>query len=170
MKKFLLLLCVVVGLYFAYQVVSEKSLPANIKIDRLIVRKSDRKLEAYAKGELVKIYPISLGKQPVGDKQYEGDNKTPEGRYIINDKNPHSGYYKNLGISYPNAADRREAKSLGKPVGGDIKIHGLPNKMPIIGRWHRIMDWTAGCMAVTNDEMEELYKAVPLGTPIEILP
>jgi murein L,D-transpeptidase YafK len=170
LKKILLLLCIVACLYIAYQVVSDKSLPVNTKIDKLVVRKSDRKLEAYANGELVKTYTIALGAQPIGDKQHEGDNKTPEGRYTIDDRNPNSGYYKNLGVSYPNAADRREAAKLGKPVGGDIKIHGLPNKMPFIGRWHRLMDWTAGCMAVTNDEMEELYKAVPIGTPIEILP
>ncbi|WP_237717748.1 murein L,D-transpeptidase family protein [Pontibacter sp. BAB1700] len=149
---------------------SERSLPEGIKIDHLVVHKSERKLEAYSKGELVKSYSISLGKTPVGDKQYEGDNKTPEGRYTINDKNLNSAYYKNLGVSYPNAANRREAARLGKPVGGDIKIHGLPNKMPFIGRMHRLLDWTAGCMAVTNDEMEELYRAVPVGTPIEIKP
>jgi murein L,D-transpeptidase YafK len=170
LKKLLLLLGIMAGLYYAYQSITKKSLPANIKIDKIIVYKSDHKLIAYSKGAIVKTYTIALGKEPIGDKQYQGDNKTPEGIYIINDKNPNSGYYKNLGVSYPNAADRREAAKLGKPVGGDIKIHGLPNKMPFIGRWHRLMDWTAGCMAITNDEMEELYQAVPVGTPIEILP
>jgi murein L,D-transpeptidase YafK len=149
---------------------SINSLPGNSKIDKLVVRKGERKLEAYAHGRLIKTYTISLGKEPSGDKQFEGDNKTPEGKYIINDKNPNSGYYKNLGISYPNNADRLEATNLGKPVGGDIKIHGLPNKMPFIGRWHRLLDWTAGCVAVTNGEMEELYQAVSVGTSIEILP
>jgi murein L,D-transpeptidase YafK len=85
-------------------------------------------------------------------------------------KNPNSAYYKNLGVSYPNAKDRREADRLGKPVGGDIKIHGLPNQMPFIGKCHRLIDWTAGCMAFTNDEIDELYNAVPIGTPILILP
>lgn len=170
MKKLLFLFIIVVGAYYGYLLLSERSLPEGTKIDRLVVHKSERRLEAYSKGELVKSYSVSLGKTPVGDKQHEGDNKTPEGRYTINDKNPNSDYYKNLGVSYPNAADRREAIRLGKPVGGDIKIHGLPNKIPFIGRWHRLIDWTAGCMAVTNDEMEELYQAVPVGTPIEILP
>ncbi|MBX0333005.1 L,D-transpeptidase family protein [Pontibacter sp. HSC-14F20] len=170
MKKLLLLFIIFVGAYYGYLVLSERSLPEGTKIDRLVVHKSERRLEAYSRGELVKSYTISLGKTPVGDKQHEGDNKTPEGRYTINGKNPHSAYYKNLGVSYPNAADRREAKRLGKPVGGDIKIHGLPNKMPFIGKWHRLMDWTAGCMAVTNDEMEELYQTVPVGTPIDIKP
>lgn len=170
MKKLLLLLFMAAGIYYGYLALSEQALPDNIKIDRLVMHKSERRLEAYSKGELVKSYSVSLGKAPVGDKQYEGDNKTPEGRYTINDKNPNSGYYKNLGVSYPNAADRREAIRLGKPAGGDIKMHGLPNKLLFIGRWHRLIDWTAGCMAVTNDEMEELYQAVPVGTPIEILP
>lgn len=149
---------------------SLRPLPKGTKVDKLVVKKSERRLEAYSKGELLKTYTVSLGKQPLGDKQYEGDNRTPEGRYTINDKNPHSGYYKNLGVSYPNTADRREARQLGKPVGGDIKIHGLPNQLPYIGKWHRLWDWTAGCMALTNDEMEELYQAVPVGTVIEILP
>ncbi|GAA4435578.1 hypothetical protein GCM10023188_27620 [Pontibacter saemangeumensis] len=120
------------------------------------MRKSERRLEAYAKGELVKNYTIALGKQPEGDKQFQGDNKTPEGFYTINDKNPYSGYHKNLCISYPNASDRREAALLGQPVGSNIRIHGLPNKMPFIGKWHRFIDWTAGCIAVTNDEIDEL--------------
>lgn len=118
----------------------------------------------------MKTYRISLGKKPVGDKQFEGDNKTPEGLYTINDKNPHSGYHRNLGVSYPNASDRRKAAQLGKPVGGSIKIHGLPNKVPFLGRLHLLYDWTAGCMAVTNEEIEELYNAVAIGTPIEIKP
>lgn len=170
MKKLALVLFIAAGFYYGYRFITEERLPANVKIDRLVVHKAARRLEAYAQGELVKTYTVALGGQSVGDKQYEGDNRTPEGRYTIHDKNPNSAYYKNLGVSYPNAADRQEAARLGKPVGGDIKIHGLPNKLPFIGRWHRLMDWTAGCMAVTNDEMEELYQAVPVGTPIEILP
>lgn len=170
MRKLLLFIVIVAGLYFAYQALTDKNLPPNTKIDKLVVYKSKRELIAYSNGQAIKTYTIALGKQPVGDKQFQGDNKTPEGNYTINDKNPYSGYYKNLGVSYPNAADRREAAKFGNPVGGDIKIHGLPNKMPFIGRCHRLMDWTAGCMAVTNTEMEELYQAVQIGTPIEILP
>ncbi|WP_245652344.1 L,D-transpeptidase family protein [Rufibacter tibetensis] len=132
--------------------------------------KSERRLMAYSGGKLVKTYRISLGKKPVGDKQFEGDNKTPEGLYTINDKNPHSGYHRNLGVSYPNASDRREAARLGKSVGGSIKIHGLPNKAPFLGKLHLLYDWTAGCMAVTNEEIEELYNSVAIGTPIEIKP
>lgn len=118
----------------------------------------------------MKTYTISLGGNPIGDKEYEGDKKTPEGIYYINDKNPNSGYHKNLGISYPNKKDIEQAKKLGKPVGGDIKIHGLKNRTGVIGKLHRWFDWTLGCIALTNNEMDELYYSVPIGTKIEILP
>lgn len=127
-------------------------------------------MQAYANEQLVKTYSISLGGSPVGDKQYEGDNRTPEGIYKINDKNPNSGYHKNLGISYPDSTDLQQAIALGKPAGGDIKIHGLRNGTGIISKFHRWHDWTKGCMAVTNAEIDELYSAVPIGTVIEIKP
>ncbi|UKJ08530.1 L,D-transpeptidase family protein [Solitalea lacus] len=107
---------------------------------------------------------------PVGDKQVEGDKKTPEGLYTINDKNSNSGYYKNLGISYPNQQDIVEAKKLGKSPGGEVKIHGLKNGMGFIHKFQRWVDWTMGCVAVTNEEMEELYSHTPIGTTIEIRP
>jgi murein L,D-transpeptidase YafK len=154
-------------LYYFYP---EKPLPEGSVIDKLVVYKSKRQLLAYSKGALLKTYSIALGRQPIGDKQFEGDKKTPEGLYFINGKNPNSGYYKNLGISYPNASDMKEAKKLGKPVGGDIKIHGLRNRGGLLGKCHRWFDWTLGCIAVTNEEMDELYNAVPIGTPIEIYP
>jgi len=124
----------------------------------------------YSNGELIKTYKISLGKQPVGAKEFEGDKKTPEGFYFINDKNPNSGYHKNLGISYPDNDDMEYARHLGKPAGGDIKIHGIRNKIGIIGKFHRWFDWTEGCVAVTNEEIDELYEAVKIGTNIEIKP
>lgn len=144
-------------------------LPQGIVIDKLVVCKSKRKMLAYSKGELIKTYSIALGKDPLGHKQFEGDNKTPEGSYIINDRNPHSAYHKNLGVSYPNEADKSTAKKLGKPAGGDIKIHGLKNGRGYIGKCHRLKDWTAGCIAVTNDEMDELFAAVRQNAEIEIL-
>ncbi|MBK8626491.1 MAG: L,D-transpeptidase family protein [Saprospiraceae bacterium] len=146
----------------------EIKLPADIQIDKLVVFKSKRQLLAYSNGQLVKTYKISLGRQPIGDKEFEGDKKTPEGLYFINDKNPSSGYHKNLGISYPNNDDIEYAKRLGKPTGGDIKIHGLRNKTGLIGKFHRWFDWTLGCIAVTNSEIDELYEAVKIGTPIDI--
>lgn len=141
----------------------------DVAIDKLVVYKSKRKMEAYAKGSLIKTYDIALGKDPIGHKQFEGDNKTPEGSYVINDTNPHSAYHKNLGVSYPNEVDKANAKKLGKPAGGDIKIHGLKNGRSYIGKFHRTKDWTVGCIAVTNDEMDELYAAVKQNAEIEIL-
>lgn len=119
---------------------------------------------------LVKTYIISLGAQPVGHKEYKGDMRTPEGIYYITGRNPNSICYKNLGISYPNAADRKHADSLGKSPGGDIKIHGLPNGRGYVGAAHRLKDWTYGCIAVTNQEMEELYTCVKTGAIINIMP
>ncbi|WP_240723610.1 murein L,D-transpeptidase family protein [Flavobacterium sp. J27] len=165
-RSFLVAVLVLSFYYFC----PRSALPDNAKIDLIIVYKSKRKLVVYSKEKIVKTYSIALGKNPIGDKQFEGDLKTPEGIYFIQDKNPNSGYYKNLGISYPNKKDIEKAKKIGKPVGGDIKIHGLKNKMGFIGKFHRWTDWTLGCIALTNDEVEELYNYVPIGTKIEILP
>lgn len=147
-----------------------QGLPPNTPIDSLVVVKSERKMEAYLRGTLICTYTIALGRSPEGDKQIEGDMRTPEGLYTIDSKNPKSGYHKNLGISYPNAEDRKEAKALGKSPGGDIKIHGLPNGKGHIGKMHRLSDWTYGCIAVTDEEVDEIYGAVEIGSPILILP
>jgi murein L,D-transpeptidase YafK len=162
---FLLFLGLIVYYFFP-----EDKLPANTQIDKLVVYKSERELLVYSNGKLVKTYKISLGGSPIGDKEFEGDKKTPEGLYIINDKNPNSGYHKNLGVSYPNKEDIENAKRLGKPAGGDIKIHGLRNRTGFIGKFHRWTDWTLGCIAMTDEEIDELYNAVKIGTPIEIHP
>lgn len=154
----------------SYYYFPEQKLVSDVVIDSLVVHKSKRKMIAYSKGQSIKTYTISLGKVPVGAKDREGDLKTPEGTYYINDKNPNSGYYKNLGISYPNEKDIAKAKSLGAPTGGDIKIHGLRNDRGYIHKFHRWFNWTNGCIAVTNTEMEGLYQAVPNGTKIEIKP
>jgi murein L,D-transpeptidase YafK len=143
-------------------------LPKNTKIDALVVYKSERILIAFSKGEIIKTYSIALGKSPVGAKQFQGDNKTPEGIYIINGKNAHSVAYKNLGISYPNSKDISNSNS--KPIGGDIKIHGLMNNFWFLGNFHRFKDWTNGCIAVNNSEIDELFNAVKIGTAIEIKP
>ena len=149
----------------------EKKLPRAARIDKLIVYKSKRKMEAWSGETLLATYGIALGKNPVGHKQYEGDNRTPEGIYTINDRNPNSSYHKNLGVSYPNDADRAHAASLGKPPGGDIKIHGLRNgSAGYLRKFHRLRDWTAGCIAVTNDEVDELYVAVIPNAIIDIRP
>lgn len=127
-------------------------------------------MKVYSEGVLLKTYRISLGRSPIGHKQFEGDCKTPEGIYSIDGRNPNSTFHKNLGISYPNEKDLEKAKSLGKPAGGDIKIHGLRNGRGYISKFHRWKDWTAGCIAVTDTEIEELYDAVKIGAEIQIYP
>ena len=163
-----LLVLISVGLiYYFYP---ETELPTNTKIDKLIVIKSERIMEAYSGGHLIKTYKISLGQNPFGDKELQGDKRTPEGEYTINDRNPNSGFHKNLGVSYPNKTDMAEAKKKGLNPGGEIKIHGLRNGVGFIGKFHRLFNWTAGCIAVTDKEIDELYKTVDLGTPIIIRP
>lgn len=157
------------GLLGYYFYPGEK-LPGGTQIDRIVVHKSKRKMMVYCNGELQKTYKIALGRVPVGHKEYEGDMKTPEGIYTINDKNPYSGYHKNLGVSYPEEKDIKNARRLGKPTGGDIKIHGLRNGSGYIGKFHRWTDWTHGCIAVTDKEMDELYESVKIGATIEIKP
>ncbi|MDR2487960.1 MAG: L,D-transpeptidase family protein [Desulfovibrio sp.] len=146
------------------------SLPDGVKFDKLLLEKSKRRLTAYVGSKPTRIYLVALGENPVGHKQFEGDKRTPEGTYIINDKNPNSAYYKNIGISYPNAEDRARAKKFNKRPGGDIKIHGLAPHFADIGAAHRLMDWTYGCIAVTNPEIEEIFSRTAVGTPIEIVP
>src|SRR5688572_1546863 len=116
---FLVLMCILLIYYF----LPEERLPARTKIDKLVVIKHERILQAYANGKLVKVYAIAIGRNAIGDKEYEGDKRTPEGSYYINGKNPNSGYHKNLGISYPDKKDQQEAKAKGVSTGGDVKIH-----------------------------------------------
>ena len=145
--------------------------PVNIvpsAADFILVDKSDRTLTLYHAGELVKTYQgIGFGDAPVGHKQFEGDERTPEGLYTIDTRNPNSAYHLSLRVSYPNVQDRANAEALGREPGGDIFIHGQPNNMPV-GRIPG--DWTDGCIAVSNEEIAELWNAVPDGTPIEIRP
>ena len=145
-------------------------LTASTRFDHLLLEKSKRRLTAFSGGRAVRVYLVALGADPKGHKEVEGDMRTPEGVYVINDKNPKSAYHLNLGVSYPNEADRAHAKSLGKSPGGDIKIHGLAPEYADIGQAHRLTDWTYGCIAVTNEEIEELFARTPVGTPIEITP
>jgi murein L,D-transpeptidase YafK len=161
-----LLLIAVVGYYFA----REEKLPRDKIINKLVVIKSKRIMEVYSEGCVLKTYRISLGKNPIGDKEFEGDKRTPEGDYTINDKNPTSGYHKNLGISYPTQHDIQEAKRKNLQPGGEIKIHGMKNGYGFIGKFHRMVDWTAGCIALTDSEVDELYERVAIGTPITIRP
>lgn len=160
-------LFIVLLVYYFYP---KDNLPKSAQVNSIVVYKSKRAMLLYFNGKLLKTYTIALGRNPIGAKEVEGDRRTPEGMYYINNKNPNSGWHKNLGISYPNATDRKRAKQLGKATGGDIKIHGLQNKRGFVSKFHRWKDWTLGCIAVTDDEVDELYRAVKIGTPIEIKP
>lgn len=135
------------------------------QVTHVLVEKEARKMHLLRGARVVKTYDMGLGFSPEGHKQFEGDGRTPEGRYVINRRNPNSQFHLSLGISYPNAADRAYARARGKSPGGDIFIHGRPWKYRKGGR-----DWTAGCIAVTNREIEEIYRLVPNGTPITIRP
>ncbi|MBW2707603.1 MAG: L,D-transpeptidase family protein [Deltaproteobacteria bacterium] len=138
--------------------------------DKVLIEKKERRLTLLTKGEVIKTYKIALGGNPVGPKERQGDNKTPEGTYIIDSRNSNSGYHLSLHISYPNEKDKMRAKEIGVSPGGDIMIHGIKNGFSLVGASHAEVDWTKGCIAVSNQEMEEIYKFVPNGTTVEIRP
>lgn len=138
--------------------------------DKILVEKKERRLTLFSKGEVIKTYKIALGGDPVGPKERQGDNKTPEGTYIIDSRNRVSGYHRSLRISYPNEKDQTRAKELGVSPGGDIMIHGIKNGLTWVGASHIEVDWTKGCIAVSDEEMDEIYKLVPNGTIVEIRP
>jgi murein L,D-transpeptidase YafK len=139
-------------------------------VDSIVVIKHLRQLTAYAHHKVVKSYHVCLGPAPAGKKQFKDDGKTPEGLYYINGKNPGSHYHKSLGVSYPNDEDRAYASAHGRPTGGDIKIHGLPNSYKGSDDDQITDDWTLGCVALNNVEIDELYAHVAVGTPVFIAP
>ena len=145
-------------------------LPAGTAIDRIVVEKSARKLSVFRDGRHVKAYRIALGRNPVGPKQEEGDMKTPEGIYKIDSRNPQSSFHLALHISYPSEEDNSRAAARGVSAGSDIMIHGIQNGCGWIGAFHRWKDWTLGCVAVTDEEIEELWRVTADGTAIEIRP
>lgn len=142
--------------------------PIEGKITRLLVEKSARRMTAFQGDRAVREYRIALGFAPEGDKLQEGDGKTPEGIFRINRRNPESAFYLSLGIDYPQPADITRARAAGVSPGGDIFIHGQPNGANILTTIRR--DWTAGCIAVSNAEIEELWAVTPDGTIVEITP
>ncbi len=171
MKHIILILIFgLIGYGLIFYFMPFKPLDKSVSIDKIVVTKHKRRLDLISNNQIIKSYKISLGRVPKGHKEYEGDKKTPEGLYIINDKNPNSGYHKNLGISYPNEQDIKHAESIGKNPGGLIKIHGIRNGFGWIGSFHLLFDWTLGCIAVTDKEIDELYENVKTGTTIEIKP
>ncbi len=143
-----------------------------LRADRVVVDKSERRLRLLYRGKVVREYPIALGDAPIGHKVQEGDERTPEGHYVLDWRNPNSRFYKSIHISYPNAQDRARAKALGVNPGGMIMIHGRPNYIHskrVLAEYDR-RDWTDGCIAVNNEQMDEIWNAVPDGTPIDIFP
>jgi len=166
---FVLIAAVAVAAFIHAQNHSTK-IPNGTVIDRIVVEKSARKLSVFKNGSLLKTYLVALGANPVGPKEEEGDMKTPEGLYTIDHRNPNSDYHLSLHISYPAPEDVTRAEARGVSAGCDIMIHGLPNGQGSTGDLHRQTDWTAGCIALTDEEIEELWRITPDGTPIEIQP
>jgi L,D-peptidoglycan transpeptidase YkuD (ErfK/YbiS/YcfS/YnhG family) len=138
--------------------------------DKVLIEKKERRLTLLSEGEVIKTYKIALGGNPVGPKVMQGDKKTPEGVYTIDSRNSNSQYYLSLHISYPNEIDKKRAKELGVSPGGNIMIHGIKNGLGWVGSSHAAVDWTEGCIAVTDEEMEEIYRLVPDGTTVVIMP
>jgi murein L,D-transpeptidase YafK len=145
-------------------------LPAGIAINRIVVEKSAKRLSIFRDGNHIKSYRIALGRNPVGAKQEEGDMKTPEGIYKIDSRNAQSNFHLALHVSYPSDEDNKRAAARGVSAGFDIMIHGIQNGRGWIGVFHRWQDWTAGCIALTDEEIEELWRVTPDGTKVEICP
>ncbi|KUJ78073.1 hypothetical protein AVO45_08920 [Ruegeria marisrubri] len=140
------------------------------EVTSVVVNKSARKLYLLHHDKVLKQYDVDLGFAPNGTKKARGDGRTPEGTYLINRRNPNSQFHLSIGISYPNAQDMAAAKAAGVDPGGDIFIHGEPNKRKDRRRARKTPDWTAGCIAVKNDEIEEIYAMVKNGTTISLRP
>jgi murein L,D-transpeptidase YafK len=140
------------------------------RADRIVIAKATRDRALLANGEVFKTYRVALGGSPVGPKEREGDRKTPEGTYVIDFRKPDSTFHRALHISYPGPEDLQRAGERGVSPGGDIMIHGLGEGVEWAGTDHRYFDWTRGCIAVTNEEIDEIWRIVPDGTPVEIRP
>jgi murein L,D-transpeptidase YafK len=147
-----------------------KELPKNARADSVVVRKGKRQLLLMHDNDTLKVYKIALGAYPVGPKLRKGDKKTPEGRYVIDWRNQRSRFYRSLHISYPNEQDKARADSLKVDPWGSIMIHGLMRGWGWLGKNHLVNDWTNGCIAVTNDEIKEIWRACPNKTPVIIYP
>lgn len=138
--------------------------------EKILIEKKERRLTLIAKGKVLKTYRIALGGDPIGPKERQGDNKTPEGSYVIDARNRESRYHLSLHISYPNEQDKERANQRGVSPGGEIMIHGIKNGFSWVGDLHTGIDWTKGCIAVTDEEIEEIERLAPNGTIVEIRP
>ena len=139
-------------------------------VDKIIVHKSDRKLELLQHGTVVRTYKVALGLSPIGTKERAGDFRTPEGSYRLVRRNPRSDFFLSMQVSYPNEADLKHAKRNHWDTGGSIMIHGLPNQLKHDPSYYESRDWTDGCIAVSNSDMLEIWLLVPDNVPIDILP
>ena len=146
------------------------ALPADAKADLVVVHKATRRLDLYQHGALLKSYSVSLGRHPEGPKRQQGDGRTPEGEYVLDYRKPDSSFYRALHISYPAPADRAAARAQGVDPGGLLMVHGMKNGLGWLGRLHLAIDWTDGCVAVTDREMDEIWRAVSDGTKIILEP
>lgn len=146
--------------------------PEPLFADQVVVRKSERTLQLLGEGRVFREYRVNLGDSPVGHKMREGDERTPEGEYVLDWRNPNSRFYKSIHVSYPNQKDRDFARAMGVNPGGMIMIHGRPNwlRPGPLTRDYDELDWTDGCIAVSNEAMDEIWNKVRDGTPITILP
>jgi murein L,D-transpeptidase YafK len=144
--------------------------PREERAAAILVEKAARRLTLLRDGSTLKAYDVSLDSAPIGHKRQEGDGRTPEGHYQIDFKNARSRFHLALRISYPDAQDRDGARRRGLPPGGDIMIHGLPRGLGWLGKFHLMRDWTDGCIAVTNGQIEEIWAMVDVGTAVEIRP
>jgi len=160
----------VLGVWLICGLVLAQTTAKPLHADRVVVLKKERMLQLLSQGKVIKTYKVALGGDPVGAKTRQGDHKTPEGDYVLDSRNAHSQFYKSIHISYPSARDRAAARKGGVSPGGDVFVHGLPNGYGWVGAGHRAKDWTDGCIAVTNQEIDEIWLAVADGTPIEIRP
>jgi murein L,D-transpeptidase YafK len=147
-----------------------QSFAPSARADRVIVIKKERTLTLMNHGKTLKTYKVALGGDPIGAKARQGDHKTPEGVYILDKRNAQSRFYKSIHISYPDTRDIVQARKLRISPGGDVYVHGLPNGYKWVGASLRLKDWTDGCIAVTDEEIDEIWRLVPNGTPIEIRP
>jgi murein L,D-transpeptidase YafK len=164
---FVVVVCVLLAANVRHQT---HSTALKASADRIVVKKAAHTMILMRQGQILSTYQVALGRGGQGNKQRAGDNKVPEGTYYIVSKNPQSAFHKALRVGYPTPAQRRVAQTQGIDPGGDIMIHGIRNGLGWIGALHHCVDWTKGCIAVTNPEMDAIWRAVPVSTPVEITP
>ena len=173
MKKFALITAVLllaIGSIIGWSQYLPARLPEGTHADRVVVKKAAHALELFRGAGLLRSYQVSLGREPREQKQRNGDGRTPEGDYALDYRKANSSFHRALHISYPTPKDAAAARARGDNPGGLIMVHGIRNGLGFLGRIHTLIDWTDGCVAVTNREIEEIWRVVPDGTPIRIEP